>query len=259
MFQAARFVTEMEYQHLVFEEFARKIQPAVRPFHLYNADINAAIPAEFAHAVYRFGHSMLDDDVARRRGTPTTDAVTDNSVPLLTAFLNPPLFFDNSADDHTLHGSRSCRAAIVMGTVGPGRQRARRVRRRDVAQQPVGLAARPAGDQHARARDAGVPPLNVAAPADLRRRPTTASWPRTPAGPTSVSTSSTQNHWSTSSPRTARTPPSPVRITLAGKRRGTRNRRPASGPLPTATTSTPPHGRFDFMYSPAPGPTTPTA
>ena len=55
----------MEYQHLVFEEFARKIQPAVRPFHVYNSDINAAIPAEFAAAVYRFGHSMLDDDVAR--------------------------------------------------------------------------------------------------------------------------------------------------------------------------------------------------
>ena len=28
LFQAARFVTEMEYQHLVFEEFARKVQPA---------------------------------------------------------------------------------------------------------------------------------------------------------------------------------------------------------------------------------------
>ena len=32
LFQAARFVTEMEYQHLVFEEFARKIQPAINPF-----------------------------------------------------------------------------------------------------------------------------------------------------------------------------------------------------------------------------------
>ena len=55
----------MEYQHLVFEEFARKVQPAIRPFHVYNPDLNPAIPAEFAHAVYRFGHSMLDDDVAR--------------------------------------------------------------------------------------------------------------------------------------------------------------------------------------------------
>ena len=64
----------MEYQHLVFEEFARKVQPAVRPFHVYSPDINPAIPAEFAHAVYRFGHSMLDDDVARTNAgrRPTT-------------------------------------------------------------------------------------------------------------------------------------------------------------------------------------------
>ncbi len=89
LFQAARFVTEMEYQHLVFEEFARKMVPAVRPFHVYNPDVNAAVEAEFAHAVYRFGHSMLDEDVAR-----TNPDGTDNSLPLLTAFLNPPEFFN---------------------------------------------------------------------------------------------------------------------------------------------------------------------
>ena len=36
----------MEYQHLVFEEFARKIQPAINPFQpfaLIQTDINAAI------------------------------------------------------------------------------------------------------------------------------------------------------------------------------------------------------------------------
>ena len=31
MFQAARFSTEMQYQHMVFEEFARRIQPASIP------------------------------------------------------------------------------------------------------------------------------------------------------------------------------------------------------------------------------------
>ena len=68
LFQAARFVTEMEYQHLVFEEFARKVQPAdPRRSTSTTPDVNAAIPAEFAHAVYRFGHSMLDDDVARTK------------------------------------------------------------------------------------------------------------------------------------------------------------------------------------------------
>ena len=32
LFQAAKFGTEMQYQHLVFEEFARKIQPNINVF-----------------------------------------------------------------------------------------------------------------------------------------------------------------------------------------------------------------------------------
>ena len=66
LFQAARFGTEMQYQHLVFEEFARKIQPQVDVFlpegQGYDTTIDASIVAEFAHVVYRFGHSMLLDD-----------------------------------------------------------------------------------------------------------------------------------------------------------------------------------------------------
>jgi hypothetical protein len=52
LFQAARFTTEMQYQHLVFEEFARKVQPDVDAF-VFNPsmDINPAIFAEFAHVV----------------------------------------------------------------------------------------------------------------------------------------------------------------------------------------------------------------
>jgi hypothetical protein len=69
LFQAARFVTEMEYQHLVFEEFARKVQPAINPFEPFaftQTELNPAIKAEFAHAVYRFGHSMLTETISRR-------------------------------------------------------------------------------------------------------------------------------------------------------------------------------------------------
>ena len=36
LFQAARFVNEMEYQHAVFEEFARKLSPGIAPFAAYN-------------------------------------------------------------------------------------------------------------------------------------------------------------------------------------------------------------------------------
>ncbi len=70
LFQASRFVTEMEYQHLVFEEFGRKVQPLINLFGEggtgYHTTVNASIRAEFAHAVYRFGHSMLTETVARR-------------------------------------------------------------------------------------------------------------------------------------------------------------------------------------------------
>ena len=113
LFQAARFVTEMEYQHLVFEEFARKVQPAVRPFHVYSPDINPAVEAEFAHAVYRFGHSMLDDDVARTTTNPD-GSKTDNSTPLLNAFLNPPEYFNNGQGG--FYTPQQAAGAIVMGS-----------------------------------------------------------------------------------------------------------------------------------------------
>ena len=61
--------TEMQYQHLVFEEFARTVQPQDRRIPRqpegYDATINPAIVAEFAHTVYRFGHSMLPETVDR--------------------------------------------------------------------------------------------------------------------------------------------------------------------------------------------------
>ena len=69
LFQAARFGTEMQYQHLVFEEFARKVQPQVDIFfaatQVYDTEIDPSIVAEFAHTVYRFGHSMLTETVDR--------------------------------------------------------------------------------------------------------------------------------------------------------------------------------------------------
>ncbi|MFO1171797.1 MAG: peroxidase family protein [Hyphomicrobiaceae bacterium] len=95
LFQAARFGTEMQYQHLVFEEFARKINPAVDLF-VFNPtmDLDPAIFAEFAHTVYRFGHSMLTEDVAR------LDATGQNSddIGLIEAFLNPIEFASADAD-----------------------------------------------------------------------------------------------------------------------------------------------------------------
>ena len=111
IFQAARFVTEMEYQHLVFEEFARKVQPAINPFEAFafnQTDVNPAITAEFAHAVYRFGHSMLTESINRVNadGSP-------NDIPLLSGFLNPASYYDGGTAGAL--DSRAAATSIFMG------------------------------------------------------------------------------------------------------------------------------------------------
>jgi Ca2+-binding RTX toxin-like protein len=158
LFQAARFVTEMEYQHLVFEEFARKVQPAIRPFHVYSPDVNPAIPAEFAHAVYRFGHSMLDDDVARTNVDPVSGAKSDNSVPLLTAFLNPPEYFNGHAAG-TLTPEQAA-GSIVMGSSDQVGNELDEFVTETLRNNLLGLPLDLPTINMARAREAGVPPLN---------------------------------------------------------------------------------------------------
>ena len=141
LFQAAKFVTEMEYQHLVFEEFARKVQPAIRVFAAYDATLNGSIVSEFAHAVYRFGHSMLTESVDRVNADGTR-----NDISLLDAFLNPAAFNDGGPAGQ-LDAAQAV-GSIVRGMTRAGRQRARRVRHRRAAQQPARPAARPRVDQH---------------------------------------------------------------------------------------------------------------
>lgn len=108
LFQAARFITEMEYQHIAFEEFARKVQPFIRPFAAYDQTLQPDITAEFAHAVYRFGHSMLNATVDR-----TAANGSDLSVPLLDAFLYPPAFNDGGGAGQLTGGQAA--GSVVRG------------------------------------------------------------------------------------------------------------------------------------------------
>jgi len=114
LFQAARFVTEMEYQHLVFEEFARKVQPGINPFEPFafnQTDVNPAITAEFAHAVYRFGHSMLTEDIARINADGSR-----NDIPLFDGFLNPAAYTQATPGGPTgVLSSQEAAGSIFMG------------------------------------------------------------------------------------------------------------------------------------------------
>ncbi len=154
LFQAARFVTEMEYQHLVFEEFARKVQPALSPFTVYHDNIDPAITAEFAHAVYRFGHSMLTDDIAR-----TNPDGTDNSIPLLDGFLNPPSYYDGGSFG-TLTSEQAA-GSIVMGMSDQTGNEIDEFVTETLRNNLLGLPLDLATLNLTRARDAGVPRLNA--------------------------------------------------------------------------------------------------
>jgi Ca2+-binding RTX toxin-like protein/methionine-rich copper-binding protein CopC len=155
LFQAAKFPTEMQYQHLVFEEFARKVQPAIDAIVLnensYDATINPAIVAEYAHVVYRFGHSMLTETIDRR-GIPGAEDVS-----LLDGFLNPRTYDNNGS----LHPDEAA-GAIVNGTTNQVGGQIDELVIDTLRNNLLGLPLDLATINIVRARDAGVPPLQTA-------------------------------------------------------------------------------------------------
>ena len=163
IFQAARFVNEMEYQHLVFGEFARKVAPGIPAFDGYSPDVNPAIDDEFAQAVYRFGHSMLDEDVARTTVDPATGVVTNDSIPLLTAFLNPPEYFAGGSTG-TLTPEQAA-GSVIMGSSDQVGNEIDEFVTETLRNNLLGLPMDLAAINIARARESGIPPLN-----DVRRQ-----------------------------------------------------------------------------------------
>ncbi len=164
LFQAAKFGTEMQYQHLVFEEFARKVQPLVDLFASYETSIDAAIVAEFAHTVYRFGHSMLTEnvDLMAPDGTLT-------EVGLIEAFLNPFGFNHLVNADGTVDPGNVAlqSSAVAAGALARGLTRetgnsidefVTEALRNNLLGLPLDLPA----INIARGRDTGVPTLNDA-------------------------------------------------------------------------------------------------
>ncbi|WP_374971080.1 peroxidase family protein [Terrabacter sp. BE26] len=164
LFQAARFVTEMEYQHLVFEEFGRKVQPAIDPFHLYHSDLDPTIPAEFAHAVYRFGHSMLTETIDRTAPVNGPDGKPLHyDVSLLDGFLNPAEF--NRDQVGATVTSEAAAGGILMGMSDQTGQEIDEFVTDTLRSNLLGLPLDLATLNLTRARSEGIPSLN-----EVRRR-----------------------------------------------------------------------------------------
>jgi Ca2+-binding RTX toxin-like protein len=153
LFQAAKFGTEMQYQHLVFEEFARKIQPNINVFLVpdgFDVDIDPTIVAEFAHVVYRFGHSMLTETIDRF--DPNFNA---DHIGLIEGFLNP-LEFKNGGTAEEGAG------AIIRGMTRQVGNEIDEFVTDALRNNLLGLPLDLATINLARGRDTGVPSLNAA-------------------------------------------------------------------------------------------------
>jgi Ca2+-binding RTX toxin-like protein len=157
LFQAAKFSTEMQYQHLVFENYARLVQPNVDAFEAHDVTINPAIVVEFAHTVFRFGHSLLRDTVDRVDAAGNVvdgdpQAPGAQQLRLIDAFLNPGAFAA-SGSEATSELVRGATAQVaneidefVIGAL-----------RNNLLGLPLDLATL----NLARGRDTGVAPLNA--------------------------------------------------------------------------------------------------
>jgi peroxidase len=97
VFQRARAIVIGEIQSITYNEWLPAVlgQNAISPYRGYNSSVNPSIANEFSTAAFRFGHSMLGDDVEflDNNGLPLAD-----EVELSQAFFNPPLVTQNGID-----------------------------------------------------------------------------------------------------------------------------------------------------------------
>jgi Ca2+-binding RTX toxin-like protein len=154
LLQAARFITETEYQRIVFGEFVPTIQPGLQPSAGYQDGTRPGIQTEFANAVSRFGSSMLTDTLARTRSDGTAI-----NIPLADALLNPAAF--TGGDPSGTLMPRQAAGALASGmteqTGGDIDEFIAETLRNKLPGLPLDLAAL----NIARARDTGIGALNA--------------------------------------------------------------------------------------------------
>ena len=95
LYQAARLITESEYNHIAIDQYVGTLYGALPEFVSYSSDINMGVSLEFSQAVFRLGHSMLTEtfnvDVP---DDPNNPAGPTHKLTLLEAFVNPELYTD---------------------------------------------------------------------------------------------------------------------------------------------------------------------
>jgi Ca2+-binding RTX toxin-like protein len=147
MFNAAKLIVEMEYQHAAVDQYARNVTPNIQEFVGYSPDKNPDVTLEYAQAAFRFGHSTLRE---------TIDTIDPNhgltgkimGYALKAAFLNPAGFAE--------HGPASILLGMSHQQMNEVDEYVTPALNQGLLGQPLDLAA----INIARGRDLGIPTLN---------------------------------------------------------------------------------------------------
>ncbi|GAA0652651.1 peroxidase family protein [Brevundimonas lenta] len=156
VFQAAKTITVAQYQRVVFDEFAEKMSGTLpgegdHGFVDYNPNVNPAISDEFAGAMYRVGHSMINETI------PFVDANgVLQEVSLIEAFLNPAMFAGADPDHPQISGA----ASLLGGLTQVGHQQIDTKVVEAVRSALLGLPLDLGAANLMRGRELGLPSLN---------------------------------------------------------------------------------------------------
>ena len=160
LFDNARQIVTGTYQHIAFQEFSRTLQPTLNLFAGGGVGTDSNIPLEFSQATYRFGHSMLAEEVVRLQMAANLDGTatwTNQTTGLIEAFVNPAGFTrggtvaPSDAAGSIINGmARQVGEAIDPYITG--------ALRNNLVGMPLDLGSL----NIARGRDVALPPLNAA-------------------------------------------------------------------------------------------------
>ena len=147
VFQGAKLIVEMEYQHAAVDQYARNVSPNIQEFVGYSPDKMPDVTLEYSQVAFRFGHSTLRETIDT---IDPTHGITGKIMgyALHDAFLNPEMYGDVGP------------AAILLGMT---HQQMNEVDEFVTPALNQGLLGQPldlAAINIARGRDVGIPTLN---------------------------------------------------------------------------------------------------
>ncbi len=90
LFQEARKINIAEFQSIIYNEWIPDVlgSNALAPYRGYNPNVNATIATEFSTVAFRFGHTLLSDDLERQGNNGMAVAA---DVPLAEDFFDPTI------------------------------------------------------------------------------------------------------------------------------------------------------------------------